>query len=108
MVKVRVDFKLCGKSYRDFNNSESVDRLYVAHDDVETHFGNRPMVLAREYLVYPEFYVAGWAVCNSDKSGNPGWSELVVLAHGNSLKEANSNMINFLTTLDWTDNAHNV
>jgi len=102
-IKVNLHFSLTGKV--DFCNDglSNSDLLDGVHDVVRRQFGNRPVFFSDANKVtskgkYPGFYSAGWFV--GDTSG-VGGSELVVIAHGNSMAEARSNMMNGVEHCDW-------
>ena len=115
--KVKIDLILVGRSYRnikelgEFNN---LDFLYTVQDQVGEQFGRRALYMVDETLIlnksnYPEFYAAGWftsdqPVVDTDGKG----SELVVVAHGDTMDSARSAMMKAVEYVSWDELAANI
>jgi hypothetical protein len=111
MIKVKMCFSLTGKtdawkrlmkgSMIEWTNTDTFD--YVK-DVVSEYFGRRALVIMNESMLksgminYPRYFAAGW-FC--DESLMP--SELVVVAHGNTMEEANKTMIASVKNIDWAN-----
>ena len=110
-VKVKLHFMLVGKSdswKRQIPKSHVVDwtnfdTFSSIRDTVVDHFGNRALYIPNEEVLqspntsYPPFYSAGWFISDDE---NP--SELVVVGHGRTMKDANNNTMELLK-LHWNE-----
>lgn len=117
--KVRVNVTLVGKarpkfkSLKDLTNKEI---FYWMESQVLDQFGSeRPLFICDEEMVliegrkYPEFYSAGWFVSDDPVSGTEGiGSELVVVAHGDSMKSAQEAVMAAIGNTSWDNLAKNI
>ena len=109
MTKIKLHFTLVGKtdewkkfirSDEHFSNSDNME--YIC-DLVTSQFGKRPMFITSEstlrddVVVYPKYFSAGWFVSEV----NP-LTELVVLAHGESMTAANKSVMEAVKRIDWS------
>jgi hypothetical protein len=110
-MKVKLHFTLVGKTYHQMNKSNTnlewtnKDSFETVKETVTSHFGDRALAISNASLLqneginYPDYYCAGWFI-SSDKT-----SELVALAHGNTMDEASKSMMDFVKTLDWKEDS---
>lgn len=107
--KVKLQFSLTGRTNaqhlnENFGNDSILESVT---DQVARQFGARPLYVADRDRVesfgpYPQFFAAGWLVSDDALTGsNAGGSELVVLAHGESMASAQSNMLMSVEHSDW-------
>ena len=112
-VLVKLHFRLTGRTSDhkeeqfgalgiDWTNQNT---LQSVKDSVAEYFGNRALMVCNEPFLlspgrtYPKFYAAGWFI--SDEPDN--MSELVVIAHGESMEEANTSMMECIKVVDWDE-----
>lgn len=119
MRKVMLQFKLVGRSFTSKRKKDrdaltakaSLDNIKSA---IELHFGNRPMVIVNENIVFtdtaeaPEFYSAGWFVSDKPVGNGTMPSELVVVATGSTMQAASANLMVAVSHVDWENCAGNV
>lgn len=112
MKRVKLHFTLVGKTdewrrghnLQEWTNRDSFD---LVKDTVISHFGSgRPMLMINEDSLrssgsaYPEYYAAGWFI-TEDKP----LSELVVVAHGDSMASAKKFLLDAVNMVDWDNEA---
>jgi hypothetical protein len=111
-IRVSINMIMVSKLYRSIKDvHELSNKLMISkvHDQINIHFGNRPVLITDEDIVtlpnrtYPEFFAAGWFIRKDDEKDTG--SELVVVAHGNSMKTAQYNMMREIKSLDWNKSA---
>lgn len=109
-IKVKMYFRLAGKSYKEIKVDGEKKSIYVAEDAVESQFGDRPLFISQKYIdeKYPKMFSAAWLISDQRTDGTEGNSELVVLAHGDTMEEANNNMLKSVKNADWFSNARNI
>lgn len=112
MRQVKVHFSLVGKTnecVRALSVQDDVDVstetiLEQIKRDVRFHFGERNIVVHQEKLMLmgslPDFYAASWFV--SEDEGRKG-TDLVVLAHGSSMKSAQDAVFDAVRMMDWDE-----
>lgn len=117
--QVKLDFTLVGKTnaswlfLKDFKNSEILEGV---KGQVRDQFGaTRSVYVFDENLVntsgrkYPDFYAAGWFTSSEPLIDTKGkGSELVVIAHGENMKEARERMLKAVENSNWEDLARNI
>jgi hypothetical protein len=105
-----LNFRLLGRSYQKIQVGEEEETVYMAEKEVKNQFGNRPIFIPKQCSnnLYPKMYAAGWAISNECIDGSEGGSELVVIAHGETMKTANENMILTITNIDWKKHARDL
>jgi len=107
--KVMLRFRLVGRSYKQIEIDNEKLEVYMAECDIKNQFGDRPVFVATGVKdKYPKMYAVGWATSNKLIDSTDGWSELLVVAHGNTMESANKNMVKALTSIDWEKNARNL
>ena len=117
--KVRINFTLVGKACPDFKPIKDISNkeiFYWIESKVQDHFGKeRPLFFIEEKSLlmearrYPGFYSAGWFVSDDPITDSEGvGSELVVIAHGESMKTAQSAMMIAVGNTDWDNLAKNI
>ena len=104
LQKVKKQFVLTGftNAFKntDLSNSDQLDKVMRV---IDFHFGRRPYVVYNKNRLmadqsYPNCYAAGWYL-----SVGPDTSELVVIAHGNDLKDAQANLDFAVKHTDWQE-----
>lgn len=110
MQKVKLLFTLIGKSdswQRKMTPEKIVecknsDTLSYVCDVVSQQFGNRALVVVNqnrlEYGTYPTYYSAGWFISEGDNA-----SELVVIDHGDTMKDATNSMFESIRNMNWNE-----
>jgi len=113
MRKVKLHFTLVGKSFEwkrnmpkgakiEFTNA---DNFEFVRDMVKDYFGDRALVMTNEHTLkndvipYPKYYSAGWFI--SEDEQRP--SELVMVAHGETMADANKAMMDSIKSIDWDE-----
>lgn len=113
MRQVSLNFSLVGKTNQFVSQFPKAERDNILNDvildmvkeQVNFHFGDRACVVHNEAALgfagrYPEYYAAGWFV--SEDSPGHG-SDLVVIAHGESMKSARNEMMEAVRVTDWEE-----
>lgn len=117
--RVQVHFMLVGRSHKEKKNVSHMNNRQThacVLNQIQDHFGDRPihfnnkyLQLTDEYSNYPEFYAAGWFVSLDPIKDQSGFgSELVIMAHGNSIKDAKRNLMSNIAGTPWDDLARNI
>lgn len=114
--QVKLHFTLTGKTRSaflatDFGNSGVLESI---EDEIKSQFGNRPMFISDREQVssdsrqYPEYYAAGWFLSQAPLTDTDGiGSELVVVAHGESMADARANVMSAVENSSWESQAKN-
>lgn len=116
--QVKLDIILAGKCAKSTHNMLNWDAAAIHEcmvQQVKEQFEQSPIFLPPKVLAaanlntYPEFYAAGWFISDQPLTDTEGkLSELVVVAHGKSLKEARTNMLKETSNVSWDEFAKNV
>ena len=102
---IRLHFNLVGCSYLDPRNMKTMNAP-EAHrcvmKQIAEHFRYSPVHISSQLnmeTTYPDYYSAGWFISGPISSGSG--SELVIVAHGQTQKTANQNMLSAAGKIDW-------
>jgi len=116
--QVRLHFSLAGRAHSPFLSDDfgNADILESVTDQIKYHFGvSRPFYIFDREIVtlknrlYPDFYVAGWFVSDLPLTHTTGpGSELVVVAHGDSMAAARASMMVAIENSNWESLAKNI
>ena len=102
---VSMPFVLVGRSYTKLGTDRTgTEKKYTAQGQIEQQFGDRPFIVVdaiHSEERRPEFYAAGWMISNATVDGEKGDSELVVIAHGNSMLSAKNAMLKATSDVGW-------
>jgi len=111
MRQVRLNFSLVGKTNQFIGQFPKAERdsllndvvLDMVKEQVKFHFGDRACTVHNESALgfigkYPEYYAAGWFV--SEDTPRNG-TDLIVIAHGESMKSARNAMMEAVRMTDW-------
>jgi len=115
--KVKINFTLVGKSFRNLKEIKDVSNLeifYAVESQIVNQFGNRCLYISDKKQVidggqYPACYAAGWFISNDpifDTKANG--SELVVVAHGEDMQSAQTAMMKAVEKVNWDNLAKNI
>lgn len=123
--KVRLEFTLVGKSYETGEKVNDIPASEI-HENVlrkiQNSFGERPVFISEKSSniitrggKYPDFFIAGWFV-SSSATGEPTGkylgsdlgSELLVIAHGESMVGAKRSLMSTVTDVPWDLVARNI
>lgn len=116
MRQVTLQFTLVGNTRfegmpKDYTNQ---DKLLRVKDTVLHQFGDRPIAFVDEFYLnqesirYPSYFIAGWFISKESLAGSNVGSELVLIAHGNSMKNARDNLMNGIRNIEWDKNANDI
>ena len=114
MTKVKLCFTLVGKTnqYKSFLSDgkqmswTNANTLQYVKDIVSEYFGSRAMFIINEKtlcegsIYYPKYFSAGWFVSVDE---NP--SELVLIAHSETMAIANKILTEYIKNIDWCSTA---
>jgi hypothetical protein len=113
MRQVRLHFSLVGNTKQFFGslpkeevrNIKNVVILDLIKEQVQSYFGKRACIVNNHASIelnmqYPECYAAGWFV--SDDGNNHG-TDLVVIAHGDTMEVAQQAVMDTVRSTDWDD-----
>lgn len=116
--KVTINLTLVGRTYRNAKELEEFSKLEIflgIQEQIKDQFGERAILMSDEDSVtfgkskYPEFYAAGWFISDQPTLDNEGaGSELVVVAHGNSMEVAKEAMMKSVAYANWDELAANI
>lgn len=110
MRQVRVNFNLVGNTSQFTRLLKDFDKELITNDtildqikeQVAYHFGDRAIMVHNEdslmYGSYPEYYAATWFV--SEETGVHG-TDLIVVAHGDNMQDAQNTVLNAVRMADW-------
>jgi hypothetical protein len=116
--KVRINMILVSRLYMNFKEIQDIsnrDMLEFVKNQISSHFGERPIKISDESILtlighrYPEFYAAGWFISDDPITNTDGkGSELVIVAHGDSMKAAQKAMMLGVEMASWDSVAKNI
>lgn len=110
MTKIKLHLTLVGKTdewkkyLRSGEEFSNADNFEYVRDIITGQFGKRPMLIVNantlrdDVVVYPKFFSAGWFI-----SEDRPQTELVIVAHGESMESANRSMMEAVKKADWNN-----
>lgn len=110
-TKVKINNFYIGKTAQ--NEQTAQEHLDFVLGEVRKQFGqNRPLFVVNKTrllngLKYPTHFAAGWFWGGGINNPNHT-SELVVVAHGDSLEDARKNLMNGMSNVYWQEDALDV